>query len=138
MPQTFAMKSRAAPAFSPAAPAPARTLRRTPSVRAILHGAQVQPPLAIGAVNDPAEREADRVADQVIRMPEPAAEGSMTLGGFARRQGSALQRKCACGGSAGPSGECAECAAERETTVQRRAADQTAPNAVAPLGHALL
>ena len=31
----------------------------------------LQPKLAIGAVNDPLEHEADRVADQVMRMPDP-------------------------------------------------------------------
>src|ERR1700722_6513579 len=46
----------------------------------------IQPKLAIGEVNDPLEHEADRVADQVMRMPEPR-----------------LQRKCACGGT------CSEC-----------------------------
>ena len=32
----------------------------------------IQPKLKIGAVNDPAEVEADHVADQVMRMPAPA------------------------------------------------------------------
>ena len=32
---------------------------------------RLQAKLAIGAVNDPLEREADRVADQVMRMPDP-------------------------------------------------------------------
>src|ERR1700744_4541463 len=32
----------------------------------------LQPKLAIGAVDDPLEHEADRVADQVMRMPDPA------------------------------------------------------------------
>jgi hypothetical protein len=45
--------------------------RRVPAVRAILRAPRMQPKLTIGAVNDPAEREADRVADQVMRMPEP-------------------------------------------------------------------
>ena len=31
----------------------------------------IQPKLTIGAVNDPLEHEADRVADQVMRMPDP-------------------------------------------------------------------
>jgi hypothetical protein len=31
----------------------------------------IQPKLKVGAVNDPQEREADRVADQVMRMPSP-------------------------------------------------------------------
>jgi hypothetical protein len=33
---------------------------------------RLQPKLAIGSANDPLEREADRVADQVMRMPDPA------------------------------------------------------------------
>src|SRR5262249_9440560 len=32
---------------------------------------RLQTKLAIGAVNDPLEQEADRVADQVMRMPDP-------------------------------------------------------------------
>jgi outer membrane protein OmpA-like peptidoglycan-associated protein len=44
--------------------------------------------LQIGAVNDPLEAEADRVADQVMRMPDPAiASSDAPL---------TLQRKCAC------------------------------------------
>ena len=31
----------------------------------------IQPKLTVGAVNDPLEHEADRVADQVMRMPDP-------------------------------------------------------------------
>jgi hypothetical protein len=61
-------KSRTAPA-SPEAQ-PARAYRRTPAVRHILRAPQVQTKLKIGAVDDPAEREADRVADQVMRMPD--------------------------------------------------------------------
>ena len=34
---------------------------------------RVQPKLIIGSPNEPAEREADRVAEQVMRMPEPAS-----------------------------------------------------------------
>ena len=31
----------------------------------------IQPKLVVGAVNDPLEHEADRVADEVMRMPDP-------------------------------------------------------------------
>ena len=56
--------------------------RRTPSVPAI-HGNQarlrrIQAKLAIGPVDDPLEREADRIADQVMRMPTPAARPPLT------------------------------------------------------------
>src|SRR5215211_4472511 len=52
----------------------------------------IQPKLMIGPVNDPLEHEADRVADQVMRMPEKQ-----------------LQRACACGNPAMAGGECGEC-----------------------------
>jgi Domain of unknown function (DUF4157) len=50
----------------------------------------LQKKLAIGATNDPLEHEADRVADRVMRMPDPAAIHSTT--GAAPNT---MQRKCA-------------------------------------------
>lgn len=53
-------------------------------------GGLVQPKLMVGAANDSAERDADRAADQVMRMGErdaPAATGAAT--------GGQVQRKCA-------------------------------------------
>jgi hypothetical protein len=35
----------------------------------------IQPKLTVGKVDDPYEREADRVADQVMRMPAPRSDG---------------------------------------------------------------
>ena len=35
----------------------------------------IQAKLKVGAVDDPLEHEADRVADQVIRMPDPGGRG---------------------------------------------------------------
>ena len=46
----------------------------------------LQPKLTIGAVNDPLEREADRVADQVMRLPEP----ELSIGPASRH----ISRKC--------------------------------------------
>ena len=46
----------------------------SPQVRAILHRSSVQPKLTIGAPNDHYEQEADRVAEQVMRMPEPRVQ----------------------------------------------------------------
>jgi hypothetical protein len=63
--QTFALKARAAAAQS----GRTHAIQRAPEVRQILRAPQVQTKLKIGAVDDPAEREADRVADQVMRMP---------------------------------------------------------------------
>jgi Domain of unknown function (DUF4157)/Heterokaryon incompatibility protein Het-C len=48
----------------------------------------MQPKLFIGAVNDPLEHEADRVADQVMRMPDPALSIAAAP--------SQVSRKCAC------------------------------------------
>jgi hypothetical protein len=50
---------------------------RTPADRAVALKASprrfvIQPKLAVGGVDDPLEREADRVVDQVMRMPDPA------------------------------------------------------------------
>jgi len=49
-------------------PAAARTHS---AVHHVLHRATVQTKLKVGSANDPAEREADRVADKVMRMPGP-------------------------------------------------------------------
>lgn len=49
---------------------PATTLQRV-AIRHILHGPRLQPKLTVGPPNDAYEREADRVADSVMRMPEP-------------------------------------------------------------------
>ena len=51
----------------------------------------VQPKLKIGAVNDPAEVEADRVADQVMRMPAPANDSAQI---FTKANPSDINRKC--------------------------------------------
>lgn len=50
--------------------APATTLQRA-EIRQILHGPHLQAKLTVGAPDDAYEREADRVADAVMRMPEP-------------------------------------------------------------------
>lgn len=111
--RSFATKSDAAPMFRQTH---ARGFQLTPTVRHVLRAPQVQMKLKIGAVGDPAEREADRVTDRVMRMPEPAvmaATGNLHLG-----EVGSLRRKCACGGS----GECADCGAAGEAQLQRRAA----------------
>ncbi len=73
----------------------------------------IQAKLMVGAVNDPLEHEADRVAEQIMRMSEPrisAPTNTVTAGfGSAASAGSAnasvpgrvagVQRKCDCGGS---------------------------------------
>ena len=58
-------------ALSTAAAPPAAAC---PAVRHILHGPRPQTKLTVGAPGDAFEREADQVADQVMRMPEPAVQ----------------------------------------------------------------
>lgn len=48
-----------------------------------------------------------------------------------------LQRRCACGGTPGPSGECAECRSKR-LALQRRASHQAEPASVPPIVHEVL
>jgi hypothetical protein len=60
--------------------------QRHPRFGAPLPRGTIQSKLAVGRVDDPLEQEADRIADQVMRMPEPR-----------------LQRVCTCGG------KCPEC-----------------------------
>jgi hypothetical protein len=55
----------------------------------------IQAKLEVGVVDDPLEREADRVAEHVMRTPDPATSDER------------LQRKCSCGGS------CDTCKAEQ-------------------------
>lgn len=71
--------------------------------------ATIQPKLKIGAANDPAEREADSVAERVMRMPAPASSN-----GDVRQilQGETVSRVCA------------EC--EEEESVLHRSPDRTA------------
>ena len=76
------------------APAPENALWRAVSL-----GATVQRKPAISEPGDPAEQEADAVADQVMRMAEPDAIGAMPP---------AIQRQCA------------ECDAEYDEKLQRK------------------
>jgi len=71
----------------------------------------IQPKLTIGAPNDKYEQEADRVADQVMRMPEP--EGSLING-----HSSLVQRKAGC----------TTCGDKEEEQIQTKAiSDQITP-----------
>ncbi len=63
--------------------------------------------LPIGPPDDPLEKEADQIADRVMRMPLDGTQFA-TLGATL-----SLQRKCACGGE----GECEAC--KEEATLQR-------------------
>jgi hypothetical protein len=85
-------------------------------------GLPLQRKLKLGAIDDPLEHEADRIAEQITR--EPLRIASVA------RSGTMLQRKCACGGTSTSTGPCEECAGATGT-VQRRAT-ATAGLAVVP------
>jgi outer membrane protein OmpA-like peptidoglycan-associated protein len=80
--QTALASPKAKPA-SPATPAPMQRPRGPVGNQAALRQLSraplgLQPKLEIGAVDDPLEREADEVADKVMRMPDPALTLSST------------------------------------------------------------
>jgi hypothetical protein len=72
--------------------------------------------LRISEPDDKLEQEADWVANEVMSRGQNGLEWSLSR----VRAGAALQRKCACGGSAGAEEECEEC--KKKGTLQRRAA----------------
>jgi hypothetical protein len=76
----------------------------------------VQAKLNISKPGDPYEQEADRVAEQVMRMPEP---------------GVLLQRKCGCGGSTASGASCEACS-HGHALVQRSATVPVSAAAGAP------
>ena len=88
-----------------------RTIGNQPMLqRASVTPAPLQAKLRIGAAHDPLEREADRVADQVLRMPAPGVAAAVAPPQLSRK--------------------CAEC--EEEEKLQRKsAAPQAAPKAPA-------
>jgi hypothetical protein len=49
-----------------------------------------------------------------------------------------LQRKCACGGTPGPAGECEACRKKREAAIQRAAVTSASVGAVPPIVHDVL
>ncbi len=89
--------------------------------------APMQRKLRVGAVDDPLERQADRVADQVV-----VDLGSPTAAGAGR---GVLQRKCSCGGEAASGGECEACKQKR---LQRVASGPAGAAAAPPLVHETL
>jgi hypothetical protein len=103
-----------------------------PSERAAVASAApriaLQRKLAVGAVDDPLEAEADRVAEQVMRMPDPVPATPSS-------GAPVLRRKCACEGSGAP---CAACSAEHEDVLQRKSAGVVAPTEAPPIVHEVL
>lgn len=107
-----AFNSRTTEALSPAAAGVVAQQTRATPVRVIPSGRRVgarpsslpllplQAKLEVGSFDDPLEREADRVARQVLHTPA-----------------SSVPRRCACGGTPGRDGECVACKAKRLARV---------------------
>jgi hypothetical protein len=80
--------------------APTYDLQRTignSAITRLFNGALPQPKLAVSEPRDEYEREADQVADHVMRMPDPT---------LVNGQSSMIQRKCDCDASAGEECDC--------------------------------
>lgn len=140
--------SESVPAFSSRHPAPPEPLGLLPALAQIpiaspelstasaeieQRSSQRLPPLplqrklAIGSANDPLEHEADRVADQVLRIPDLAPVGTSAAGA------NTLQRKCSCGDSG--NGTCEEC---KEKKLQRSATASATTAFAPPIVHDVL
>jgi hypothetical protein len=79
----------------------------------------IQTKLAISAPGDQYEREADRVAEQIMGMPASAVAGS---GSMSEGTAGNLQRKCACGGGSAGAAGCDDCSEKLDPLIQRREA----------------
>jgi hypothetical protein len=90
--------------------------------------------LRIGAPDHALEREADRVAEEVMAGKSVMRGWSLT--GMSLEP--VLQPKCACGGSAGVQGECEECREKKKGTLQRKAVGSESPATVPPIVHEVL
>jgi hypothetical protein len=67
----------------------------------------------------------------------PEAKSAVMPASFTPAQAGLLQRKCACGGTSGPTGECEECG-KKQLTLQRRAASQAGRTEVPTIVHEVL
>jgi hypothetical protein len=86
-------------------------------------GPGIQTKLAVSQPGDQYEREADRVAEQVMRMPD----SSHSVSGLAALADHSVQRKCECNGS----DRCDKCKEEHQF-LQRQAASDAAPQTETP------
>lgn len=99
----------------------------------LLRGGMLQRKLTINQPGDAFEQEADRVAEKVMRMPDPSAtrEPVATSG-----MGTRLQR-CSCGKSAGTGTQCEDCKA-KAMQLQRSAAAPAGDTTAPPIVHDVL
>ncbi|MFS8086896.1 MAG: DUF4157 domain-containing protein, partial [Acidobacteriota bacterium] len=90
----------------------------------------IQSKLTISHPEDDSEREADRVADQVMRMPDGQGLGTIGLGAPGM-----VHRKCACNGDGG---DCSECKEKSASILQRTASNHAEPGPVPSIVHEVL
>jgi hypothetical protein len=104
-----------------------QTMHGNQGVQRLLRGGVMQRKLTINQPGDAFEQEADRVAEKVMRMPDPSAtrETIATSGAAGRLQ------RCSCGKSAGTGAQCEECKSQA-MQLQRSPASSAAGNATAP------
>ena len=88
--------------------------------------------LRIGEPDDAFEREADRVADEIMAPGRSGPQWSLS----AMAVTPPLQRKCACGGSGGAGGECEEC--KEKKAMQRKASGDAEVSAAPPIVYEVL
>lgn len=90
------------------------------ATQSLLAGGLLQPKLRIGPVDDVYEREADRTADRVMRMPDPASDAAQPLQAPISR----VQRMCPECEEQPIQRMCAECEEEEEEKVRRQVQDE--------------
>jgi outer membrane protein OmpA-like peptidoglycan-associated protein len=100
-------------------------------VQRLLRDGRLQRKLTINQLGDAFEQEADRVAEKVMRMPDPAATPVATSG-----MGARLQR-CSCGTTSPGGGQCEECKS-KAMQLQRSAAGPTGNATAPPIVHDVL
>jgi hypothetical protein len=102
-------------------------------VQRLLRGGVLQRKLTINEPGDAFEQEADRVAEKVMRMPDPAAarEPVATSG-----MGARLQR-CSCGTTSPGGGQCEECKS-KAMQLQRSSATSVGAATAPPIVHDVL
>lgn len=99
--------------------------RQSINVQSILHGGRIQPKLRVGQQNDKYEQEADRVAEQVMRMPvsQPGSFSSADNPppGNSNPHSGTIQRACAA-------------CAKDEAFIQAKTADGVIPEITPTMG----
>jgi hypothetical protein len=73
--------------------------------------------LKINAPNDKYEQEAHQIAGEVMRMPGDTRDSGTEV---LAPSNHSLQRKCSCGGTSDPTGECEECSKKKRLGLQTK------------------